>query len=221
MKYNTQEKRLPVPEYGRAVQKMVDHALTIEDRKERQRCAETIIKVMGSMFPQLRDVPEFKHKLWDHLAIMADFKLDIDFPYELVDPATVHPTPQRIAYPKGKIRFRHYGRCLENMVRKACEMPEGKKRDELFYLLATQMKKEYVIWNKDSVEDARIVEDIFEYSGGKIRLSEKRLNLGKYHAPKQQQQNGSKNKNKKKKNKNKNKNFQFKNKKKFNQPQKQ
>lgn len=205
MKYNTQEKNLPMPEYGRAVQKMVDHAVTIEDREERQRCANTIIAVMGNMFPQLRDVPEFNHKLWDHLAVMADFKLDIDYPYEVVDPSTLHPTPERIPYPKGKIRYRHYGRCIEEMMKKACEMPEGKERDELLYLIAAQMKKEYVLWNKESVEDGRIVDDIYEYSGGTIRLSEEELNLGVYRAPVQYNN----------RNKNKGKNQQRKNKKKY------
>ena len=84
MQYNTQQKRMPLPEYGRSIQNMVDHALTIEDRSERQRCANTIINIMGNMFPHLRDIPDFKHKLWDHLAIMADFKLDIDYPYEVI-----------------------------------------------------------------------------------------------------------------------------------------
>ena len=189
-----------MPEYGRAVQKMVDHAITIEDRTERQRCANTIIAVMGNMFPQLRDVAEFKHKLWDHLAVMADFKLDIDYPYELVDPATLHPTPERLPYPKGSIRYRHYGRCIEEMMKKACEMPEDEERDELLRLIAAQMKKEYVLWNKDSVEDCKIIEDIREYSNGQINLCEEKLNLGVYRAPAQQQfrYNG---KNQKKKNK--------------------
>ena len=84
MQYNTQQKRMPLPEYGRSIQNMVDHALTIENRSERQRCANTIINIMGNMFPHLRDIPDFKHKLWDHLAIMADFKLDIDYPYEVI-----------------------------------------------------------------------------------------------------------------------------------------
>lgn len=183
MKYNTQEKNLPMPEYGRAVQKMVDHAITIEDRAERQRCANTIIAVMGNMFPQLRDVAEFKHKLWDHLAIMSDFKLDIDYPYELVAPETLHPTPQRLPYPKGGIRYRHYGRCVEEMIGKACTMDDNEERDELLRLIAAQMKKEYVLWNKESVEDSKIIEDIREYSNGKIILSEEKLNLGVYHAP--------------------------------------
>ena len=183
MKYNTQEKALPLPEYGRAVQKMVDHALTIEDRAERQRCANTIIAVMGNMFPQLRDVADFNHKLWDHLAVMADFKLDIDYPYELVAPETLHPTPQRLSYPKGGIRYRHYGRCIQEMIQKACGMPEGEERNELLRLIAAQMKKEYVLWNKESVEDSKIIEDIREYSNGQIVLDENNLKLGTYRAP--------------------------------------
>ena len=183
MKYNTQEKTLPMPEYGRAVQKMVDHAITIEDRVERQRCANTIIAVMGNMFPQLRDVADFNHKLWDHLAVMADFKLDIDYPYELVAPETLHPTPQRLSYPKGGIRYRHYGRCIQEMIQKACGMPEGEERNELLRLIAAQMKKEYVLWNKESVEDSKIIEDIREYSNGQIVLDENNLKLGTYRAP--------------------------------------
>ncbi len=201
MKYNTQEKNLPMPEYGRAVQKMVDHAVTIEDRAERQRCADTIIGVMGNMFPQLRDMPDFNHKLWDHLAIMSDFKLDIDYPYEVVDPATLHPTPQPIAYPKGAIRYRHYGRCVEEMLKKVVTMPEGEERNELIRLIAAQMKKEYILWNKDAVEDSRIVEDIREYTNGVIVLNEEQLNLGVYKAPTHQFGKNQHGKNQRKKNK--------------------
>ena len=201
MKYNTQEKNLPLPEYGRAVQKMVDHAVTIEDRAERQRCANTIIAVMGNMFPLLRDMPDFKHKLWDHLAVMSDFKLDIDYPYEVVKPEEMHAIPQRLSYPKGAIRYRHYGRCIEEMMKKACAMPDGEERNELLRLIAAQMKKEYILWNKDGVEDSKIVEDICEYSAGQIRLSESELNLGVYHAPVQQNNNKNKGKNQRRKNK--------------------
>lgn len=202
MKYNTQEKNLPLPEYGRAVQRMVDHALTIEDRNERQRCANTIIAVMGNMFPQLRDMPDFNHKLWDHLAVMADFKLDIDYPYEVINPETLHPIPQGIAYPKGGIRYRHYGRCVEEMMKKACEMPDNEERDQLLRLIAAQMKKEYILWNKESVEDGKIIEDIYEYSNGMIRLSEDKINLGVYRTPSYQYANNKNNgKNQRRKNK--------------------
>ena len=189
-----------MPEYGRAVQKMVDHAITLEDRDERQRCANTIIAVMGNMFPQLRDVADFNHKLWDHLAVMADFKLDIDYPYEVVAPDALHPTPQRLPYPKGNIRYRHYGRCIEEMMKKTCEMPDNEERDELLRLIASQMKKEYVLWNKESVEDEKIIEDIREYSNGQICLSEEKLNLGTYRAPSQYNNKGQ-HKNQRRKNK--------------------
>ena len=112
MEYNTQRKKMELPEYGRSVQNMVDHALTIEDRAERQRCANTIINIMGGMFPHLRDVPDFKHKLWDHLAIMSDFKLDIDYPFELVKKVDLVVKPDRLEYPNGALRYRHYGRFL-------------------------------------------------------------------------------------------------------------
>ena len=107
MQYNTQQKRMPLPEYGRSIQNMVDHALTIQDPAERQRCANTIINIMGNMFPHLRDVPDFKHKLWDHLAIMANFKLDIKYPYEIIHEENLGTKPEPIPYPSTKIRYRH------------------------------------------------------------------------------------------------------------------
>jgi hypothetical protein len=126
---------------------MVDYCTQIEDREERTRCAYAIIATMGNLFPHLRDIDDFKHKLWDHLAVMAEFKLDIDYPYEVVKPEELHPTPQRIEYPKGAIRYRHYGRCIEEMLQKACTMSEGEERNELLRLIAAQMKKEYMKWN--------------------------------------------------------------------------
>lgn len=131
MEYNTQQKKLPLPEYGRSVQNMVDHALTIEDRAERQHCANTIVNIMGGMFPHLRDVPDFKHKLWDHLAIMADFKLDIDYPYEIVKKEDLEVKPEMLSYPNNKIRYRHYGRILESMIKKTLDYPEGEEKQQL------------------------------------------------------------------------------------------
>ena len=177
MEYNTQQRRLPLPEYGRSVLNMVDHALTIEDRAERQRCANTIINIMGGMFPHLRDVPDFKHKLWDHLAIMAEFKLDIDYPYEIVKTESLEVKPEVLAYPQKRIRYRHYGHILENMVKKAVEYPEGEDRKHLISLIANQMKKCFINWNKDSVEDQKILDDLREYSQGAISLSPEDLQL--------------------------------------------
>ena len=102
-----------MPEYGRGIQNMVDYALTLKSRSERQRCAYTIVSIMGNMFPHLRDVPDFKHKLWDHLAVMADYKLDIDYPYEIRPKQDVGRKPEPMAYPMKKIRYRHYGALLD------------------------------------------------------------------------------------------------------------
>lgn len=177
MEYNTQKRVLPLPEYGRSIQNMVDHALSIEDKAERQRCANTIINIMGNMFPHLRDVPDFKHKLWDHLAIMADFKLDIDSPYELIIKDNLYTKPDAIAYPSSKIRYRHYGRTLEKMIKKASEYPEGEEKKQLVTLIANHMKKNYMAWNKENVDDRKIFQDLSEYTNGAIKLDEESIKL--------------------------------------------
>ena len=165
MKYNTEEKKLVMPEYGRNIQNMVDYCITIQDREERKRCADTIINIMGNMFPHLRDVNDFKHILWDHLAIMADFKLDIDYPYEIVKKEDLYSRPPRIPY-------RHYGKTLEKMIQKATEFEPGVEKDQLIKLLATQMKKSFLTWNKESVDDRKIFKDLDELSEGQIILDE-------------------------------------------------
>ena len=177
MEYNTQRKKMELPEYGRSVQNMVDHALTIEDREERQRCANTIVNIMGGMFPQLRDVPDFKHKLWDHLAIMSDFKLDIDYPYEIVKPEELEMKPERIPYANNAVRYRHYGRFLEGMIKKAMDMEAGEEKDTLIHLLTVQMKKDLNNWNKEGIGDQKIVDDLREYSDGVIDLKVENLRL--------------------------------------------
>ena len=177
MEYNTQRKKMELPEYGRSVQNMVDHALTIEDRGERQRCANTIINIMGGMFPHLRDVPDFKHKLWDHLAVMSDFKLDIDYPFEIVKREDLDMKPGKIAYPDKAIRYRHYGRFLESMIKKLPEMEEGEEKQALLRMLAVQMKKNLNNWNKEGIEDQKIVDDLREYSNGAIDLKVEDLRL--------------------------------------------
>ena len=164
MKYNTEEKKLVMPEYGRNIQNMVDYCITIQDREERKRCADTIINIMGNMFPHLRDVNDFKHILWDHLAIMADFKLDIDYPYEIVK--------KEDPYNNSRIRYRHYGKTLEKMIQKATEFEPGVEKDQLIKLLATQMKKSFLTWNKESVDDRKIFKDLDELSEGQIILDE-------------------------------------------------
>lgn len=200
MKYNTQQRRLPLPEYGRSVQNMVDHALTIEDRAERQRCANTIVNIMGGMFPHLRDVADFKQKLWDHLAIMADFKLDIDYPVEIVKKESLEIKPQRISYSQHDIRFRHYGRFVQDMIKLAVDYQEGEERNLLIRMIANHMKRDYLNWNKDGVEDQKILDDLCELSGGKIKLSAEdfRLTEQRTFIPRRRQMNNNNNPGKKK-----------------------
>lgn len=179
MEYNTKQKRLPLPEYGRSVQKMVDHAMSIADRSERQRCAETIVHIMGSMFPNLRnELPDYKQKHWDHLAIMSGFALDIDYPVEVIKEETFTEPPTRIPYQTGEISNRHYGRIVEDMIAHACTMDEGEERDRFIELILLQMKKNYITWNKDTVEDKKIFDDLRIYSGGRIDISEGEIRLG-------------------------------------------
>ena len=197
MEYNTQRRKLPLPEYGRGVQNMVDHALTIEDREERQRCAQTIINIMGGMFPHLRDIPDFKHKLWDHLAIMSDFKLDIDYPYEVVKPEDFNMRPKRIPYPQVEIRYRHYGKFLGELIKATDSIENEEHRKQYINLLANQMKKSFVNWNKDGVDEQKIVDDLREYSGGKINLTPEDLQLNEQYSynNNQRKQNGQRKQN--------------------------
>ncbi len=187
MQYTSELKKLVLPEYGRSVQQMVDHCLTIEDRAERTRCANTIINIMGNLFPHLRDIDDFKHKLWDHLAIMADFKLDIDYPYEVVRKENLNQAPETIPYGVSPIRYRHYGKIMESMLRKAEEMPEGPERDAFVSMLANHMKRLFFLWNKDSVEDEKILKDLREYTHGVIDLDPANYRLRDVREPMQQQ----------------------------------
>ncbi len=149
MIYNTQKKKLVMPEYGRNIQNMVDHCVMLKEKDERRKCAYAVVDIMGSMFPHLRDVNDFKHILWDHLAIMSDFKLDIDYPYEVVTKEDLNTAPDKLNYSRPTMKFRHYGKLLEKMI--------------------TQMKKSYSQWNKE-VDDEKIIADLLELSGGKIQL---------------------------------------------------
>ena len=175
--YNTQQKKLIMPEYGRNVQQMIDHCVSIEDREERTRCANTIINIMGNLFPHLRAVDDFKHKLWDHLAIMSDFKLDIDYPYEIIRKENLRTKPDRIPYTLTPIRYRHYGKTLERMIKKCEDYPDGPERDQLISLLANHMKKSFLTWNKEVVDDDKIFKDLREYSHGRIDLSPETFRL--------------------------------------------
>ena len=187
MDYNTQRKSMPMPEYGRAVQDMVDHALTIEDRQERQRCANSIIGIMAGMFPSQKEQPDFQVKLWDHLAYMSDYRLDIDYPYEITRIDKDKQRPQMVAYPKGNIRFRHYGRMVPDMIRVAVDMEDGPERRQLVRLLAVQMKKDLLTWNRELYRDRKVADDLAYLSGGRLNVSDGDLDVTFAQAPGGQQ----------------------------------
>jgi hypothetical protein len=172
MDYNSNRKKLLLPEYGRHIQKMVNYCLTIKDKAERTRCANAIIGNMGNMFPHLRDVNDFKHKLWDHLAIMSDFQLDIDTPFELPKKETLYERPKKLPYNNQRIQYRHYGRTIEKMIEKACEMEEGEHKNHLIMLIANNMKKSLLIWNQDFPGDERVFSDMKGLSGNRLTISD-------------------------------------------------
>lgn len=171
MDYNTNRKKMALPEYGRNIQNMVDYLMTIEDREKRNKSAQTVIDVMGNLFPHLRDVAEFKHKLWDHLAIMSDFQLDIDYPYDPPSPEILTEKPNRVPYNQHYIKYKHYGRTMELLIDEA-EKFEGEEREIIIEQLANHMKKSYLAWNKDAVEDDKILGDLEELSEGRLEPKE-------------------------------------------------
>jgi hypothetical protein len=177
LEYNTQRSLLLVPEYGRGVQKMVEAALLMEDREKRTKAANTIVSVMGLLNPQVREITDYKQKLWDHLHIMADFNLDVDSPYPMPERAAIKAKPNRIPYPMSDIRYKYYGKAMEDMIRKISELEDSPNKDQITQNLANFMKMSYLTWNKDTVDDTTIFKHMDELSTGKVKLHESvRLN---------------------------------------------
>jgi hypothetical protein len=170
MDYNTQRKKLALPEYGRSIHKMVDWVTTIEDRNERNNQIRAVIAVMGNMNPHLRDVNDFKHKLWDHVHIMSDFKIDIDSPYPIPTKESFNTPIHTIPYASEPIKVRHYGRNIQLMINKIANAEDDEKKIHALFLLANHMKKSYVTWNKETISDDIIFRDIEFLSGGKLKV---------------------------------------------------
>lgn len=185
LRYNTQQKRLVLPEYGRFIQQMVDHCVTIEDRDERTRCAYSIVASMANLFPELKQGGEYSSKLWDHLAIMSGFQLDIDYPCEIIRPDSLHTQPDKVEYQKSTTYRRTYGKMVEQMIARAAAMEQNEERDEFIHLLANQMKKLLTEVNREGVEDARVFKDLYEMSDGAIRISPDQMKLHEYIIPAQ------------------------------------
>jgi hypothetical protein len=170
MEYNTTLNKLILPEYGRNVQKLVENATEIEDKEERKKNIEDIINLMGRMYPYLRDLKDFKHKLWDHLVVMSDFKLSEDSPYPAPETATFSGGPEKIPYKSKGFRYKHFGKNIVDMLKYAVEMEEGEEKKLLTALIANHMKKLYLTWSKDVVTDEFIFQKIKELSDGKIEV---------------------------------------------------
>lgn len=159
-----------MPEYGRTIQKMIEHAKQLGDKEQRLRCAQTIINIMAGMQPSLREQSDYRRKLWDHLAFMAGYELDIDYPVEITRLDSDMLKPQPLKYPKKSIRNRHYGYVLEQFLGYLATLPEGAERDALLSLTANQMKQSLFDWNRDSMDEDKIATDIERYTEGKVRL---------------------------------------------------
>ncbi len=172
MEYNTARNKMAIPEYGRNIQKMVNFILEIEDRKERTEAANRIIEIMANMHPQIREVSDYGHKLWDHLYFISDFKLDVDSPFPPPEKATIMRKPERLEYSEDHIRFKHYGKHLEKMIKYTAELEENPEKKEVTLMIANQMKRSYLNWNRDSVSDRMILNQLEDLSGGKLKLDE-------------------------------------------------
>ena len=173
MDYNTQRGKLVMREYGRNIQRMVEHLKTIEDREERNRLAKAIIQVMGNINPHLRDVSDFTHKLWDHLAIISNFELDIDSPYPTPSKEEIYKKPERLNYQSAdNIQFKHYGKIIQDMIDTAIDYPEGEEKNFLIEVICTQMKKSFVTWNRENVNDEQIFNDLLYLSQNKLKIPE-------------------------------------------------
>ena len=172
IEYNTEREHLIIPEYGRHLQKMVNYAKGLPTKEERNKVAKSIINVMGNLQPHLRDVPDFQHKLWDQLFIIADFELDADSPYPTTSKEELNEKPEPLKYPQNHPKYRFYGNNIKTMVDVANTWEDGDLKEALVYTIANHMKKCFLNWNKDTVEDYVIFNHLYELSGGKINLKE-------------------------------------------------
>lgn len=170
IEYNTERPKLIIPEYGRHIQKMVDQAIAIDDKEERNKVAKSIINVMGNLNPHLRDVPDFQPMLWDQLFIISDFKLDVDSPYPIPTKEQLLEHPEPLGYPQNFPKYRFYGNNIKRMIDVAVSWEDGDKKEGLILTIANHMKKSFLNWNKDTVEDGVIFNHLFELSEGKINL---------------------------------------------------
>jgi len=172
MEYNTTREQMIIPEYGRNIQKMIQYICTIDDREKRNKAARFIISVMAQMHPSVKESGDYKQKLWDHMFIISDFKLDVDAPYPPPPPLSLSTKPEHLTYHDKEIEFKHYGKNIAMMLEKAMEYEEGPEKDALVHAIANHMKKSYLNWNRESVSDDLIEAHLATLSKGKVKLHE-------------------------------------------------
>ena len=168
--YNTKRKKLMMPEYGREIQKMIDLAVSLPTKEERQKCANTIIQLMETKVPQLADSNDYEQTLWDHLYLMSHKQLDIDWPFDVSEAEKILSKPQPMQLPKDELKLRHYGKLISELFEKLKSMPEGEERDTLIFYTANQMKRDLATWGHGSIEDERVANDLARYTDGVIQL---------------------------------------------------
>ena len=177
LQYNTKRKQLIIPEYGRHIHKMIELVKAENDTEERNKKAKAIIGVMGNLNPHLRDVPDFQHKLWDQFFIMANFDIDVESPFEKPQKEVLDMKPEKLPYPQNFPKYRFYGNNIKRMIDVAIEWEEGELKDVLVFTIANHMKKNFLSWNKDTVEDVVILAHLEELSGGKLKVAAAQLPL--------------------------------------------
>ena len=205
MEYNTEREKIVISEYGRNIQVMIRHLMDIEDRKQRTEAAYFIVNVMAQMNPQVKESNDYMHKLWDHLHIIANYELDVDGPYPKPTPEMQKQKPEHVGYQKNNIRYGHYGQYIYDVVKKVKEMEDGPKKQAILINIANQMKRDYLNWNRDTVNDLLILDDLYKISGEEITLpmETKLIPTNEIlNKPQNQQQNQKKKQNNKKKNNN-------------------
>lgn len=190
--YNTKREKLLMPEYGREIQKMVDHAISLPTKDERQRCAATIIQQMETKVPQLTDSSDYEQTLWDHLYLMSHKQLDIDWPYDVSEAEKLLSKPQPMKLPKDNVKLRHYGKLVEELFEKLKTMPEGEERDALVFYTANQMKRDLAVWGHGSIEDERVANDLARFTDGVIQLDLNTFKFEKFSASEDNKKNKKK-----------------------------
>ncbi len=233
MEYNSQRSKLVIPEYGRNLQKMIELITTIEDRNKRTQLAYLIVDIMAQLHTQSKekDSDDLRNRLWDHLHIISEFKLDVDSPYPVPDKEVLTKSPKRLSYPKHRMRYAHHGKNIELIIDKAIHFEDGPEKDAFVKNIANQLKKSYLTWNRDSVDDDLIIAQLGELShfmlkipdGEQLQTTSEILGPQKKKNKQQgnpNQQQGKQNKQNQQKKQNQ-PNQQNQQKKKFNQPQNQ